>query len=58
MATASTLGVPKQGSPKVLVLGKTVHSLFPTHADETIEELFKALHVPILKSAHEPEGLP
>jgi hypothetical protein len=58
-STASTLAVPKQGSPKVVVLGKTVQLGCPRQAACTTELLLAAEQEP---AAKEPqlavEGVP
>ncbi len=46
--TARTLAVPKQGSPNVVVLGKTLQACWPIQAAETTDVEFAALQGPTL----------
>lgn len=57
-ATSSTFAVPKQGSPNVVVLGKTTHADLPTQdATTTLVEL-AAAQPPAAKVGQLPEGVP
>lgn len=53
-----TLGVPKHGSPKVVVFGKTVHAFAPVHAAATMDVELPASQEPRVKDGHVPEGFP